>query len=86
MSHLRPINADTGRVKDYREYSPDERVSAITQIEDASKTRAASAETVALAQRMLVGNGEKADRVLDGRELDINTAPVTASASLGVRK
>lgn len=60
MSHLRPIDPENPeRTKPYAEYTPEERVHAITQMEDAHKALPSkfktSDDTLALAQQLSVG-------------------------------
>lgn len=85
MSHLRPVHADTGLPKAVRDYSKEERESAIIQIEDAARVRPASADTVALAERMRRGKGDD-DVCLGGRQLDIETTAREPVAANGTKK
>jgi hypothetical protein len=75
MSHLRPIDPETGKTKSYEQYTPDERLSAITQIEDASKVRPASQDTAALANRLRKGTPR------EDATLDVRTAPAPTNSS-----
>lgn len=61
MSHLRPIDPNNpDRTKPYTEYTAEERVSALTQMEDAHKAAATSKfktsdETLELAHKLARG-------------------------------
>ena len=60
MSHLRPVDPATGGVKPYADYSPEERLHAVVQIEDGAKTEQAigqktSPETVELVKELAQG-------------------------------
>lgn len=78
---LRPDHPTEGRPKRPEEYTKEERISAIEQIENASHVRAADEKAVAFAHKLRDGKGGD-DVVLDGRDLDINTkavAPATGA-------
>lgn len=46
MSHLRPIDRETGKPKAIAEYSQSEKLSALTQVEEAIRMRIAAKQPV----------------------------------------
>jgi hypothetical protein len=74
MSHLRPIDPETGKTKKPQHYTAGERISAVQEIEMASKSIPISEKTAAFAQKLADGDGSddpETGKLFDGRKIDV---------------